>query len=119
MDRNKRFVDKIAVITGGASGLGKCSAMTLAMDGAVSCIFDLDAVKGPEAVKEIEAAGGKADFFKCDITNEEEVKAAYDAVIEKYGKIDLLHANAGIIDNTGSHRPEQDQYPNLRDGVTD
>ena len=40
MDRNKRFVDKIAVITGGASGLGKCSAMTLAMDGAVSCIFD-------------------------------------------------------------------------------
>ena len=56
MDRNKRFVDKIAVITGGASGLGKCSAMTLAMDGAVSCIFDLDTVKGPEAVKEIEAA---------------------------------------------------------------
>ncbi len=98
MDRNKRFVGKIAVITGGASGLGKCSAMTLAADGAVACIFDIDTVKGAEAVKEIEAAGGKADFFKCNLTCEDEVKAAYDAVVAKYGSVDLLHANAGIID---------------------
>ncbi|MDO4845328.1 MAG: SDR family oxidoreductase [Oscillospiraceae bacterium] len=98
MDRNKRFVGKIAVITGGASGLGKCSAATLAKDGAVACIFDLDTVKGPETVKEIEAAGGKAVFYKCDITREAEVKSAFEAVIAKHGKLDLLHANAGIID---------------------
>ncbi|MBR2123250.1 MAG: SDR family oxidoreductase [Lachnospiraceae bacterium] len=98
MDRNKRFEGKIAVITGGASGLGKCSAMTLAAEGAVACIFDLDEVKGPEAVKEIEAAGGKAEFFKCNITEEAEVKAAYEGVVAKYGSVDLLHANAGIID---------------------
>ena len=98
MDRNRRFEGKIAVVTGGASGLGRCSAKTLAADGAVVCIFDLDEAKGPEVVQEIETDGGKAEFFKCDVTNEESVKAAYDAVVAKYGKVDLLHSNAGIID---------------------
>lgn len=93
-----RFTDKVVVITGGASGLGKASAMTFARDGGISVIFDLDDKKGLETVKEIESKGWKADFVHCNITDPPQVEQAYATVVAKYGRVDILHANAGIID---------------------
>lgn len=93
-----RFKNKTVVVTGGASGLGYASAKSFAREGAVVAIFDVDSKKGPKAVEEIEREGGKAIFIQCDLTNPGQVQAAYDEVVKRFNKVDVLHANAGIID---------------------
>lgn len=93
-----RFKNKIVVVTGGASGLGYASARSFAREGAAVAIFDVDKTKGPEAAAEIEREGGKAIFISCDLTDPDQVQAAYDEVIKQFGRVDVLHANAGIID---------------------
>lgn len=93
-----RFKDKVVVVTGGASGLGFASAKSFALEGAEVAIFDVDKKRGPEAVDEIKKEGGKAIFVPCDLTNPDQVQAAYDEVVKQYNRVDILFANAGIID---------------------
>ena len=94
-----RFSDKIAVVSGGASGLGKAVAARFLKDGAAVCIFDIDADSGNKAVSEL-AKLGDVRFIRCDVTEEGSVKNAYAEVIEHFGRVDIVHANAGII-----HKP--------------
>ncbi len=92
-----KFTGKNVVVTGGASGLGKASAMTFLKEGAKNVfIFDIDAVGGEAALKDLRQYG-EAHFVKCDVSNEDSVKAAYETVISACGSVDILHANAGII----------------------
>lgn len=93
-----RFNNKIVVVTGGASGLGYASAKAFALEGARVAIFDVDKQMGPKAVEEIERDGGKAVFIPCDLTDENQVSAAYAQVVNQFKKVDVLLANAGIID---------------------
>lgn len=93
-----RFKDKYVVVTGGASGLGLASAKSFAKEGAEVAILDVDKVKGPKAAEGIAAEGGKACYFQCDLTDEAQVKDAYGKAVNRFGRIDILHANAGIID---------------------
>ncbi len=93
-----RFKNKIVVVTGGASGLGYASARSFALEGATVAIFDVDRQAGPKAAEDIERVGGKAVFIACDITNPGQVEAAYGEVITRFKTVDVLHANAGIID---------------------
>lgn len=93
-----RFKNKTVVVTGGASGLGYASARSFAREGAEVAIFDVDRKTGPKAVDEIEREGGKAIFIPCDLTDPDQVQAAYDEAIKQFKKVDVLHANAGIID---------------------
>lgn len=93
-----RFKNKIVVVTGGASGLGFASAKSFASEGATVAIFDVDKQMGPKAVEEIERDGGKAVFIPCDLTDGDQVQAAYDEVVNQFKKVDVLLANAGIID---------------------
>ena len=93
-----RFNNKIVVVTGGASGLGYASARSFAREGATVAIFDVDKKTGPKAAAEIEREGGKAIFLSCDLTDPDQVQAAYDEVIKRFSRVDVLHANAGIID---------------------
>jgi NAD(P)-dependent dehydrogenase (short-subunit alcohol dehydrogenase family) len=92
------FKGKVAVVTGGASGLGKASASLFARRGASVAILDIDARAGEAAVKEIEGKGGKAAFMRCDVTDEAQVERAMRGAVEAFGSLDILHANAGIID---------------------
>lgn len=91
-----RLADKVALITGSGSGIGKSSALLFAAEGATVVVNDLDETKGRETVQEIESAGGKATFVQADVTNPEQVKAMADGIVEKFGKIDVLFNNAGI-----------------------
>ena len=88
--------DRIAVITGGADGIGRATAMRFAQEGAVVVIWDMNEEKGKQTSAEINAAGGKAWFLKVNTSNFAEVEAASKKVVEQYGKYEILINNAGI-----------------------
>lgn len=88
--------DRVALVTGGARGIGRAIALRLAEDGAKVAIVDLSE-HGAEAAREIEEATGRATtFFKADISKETEAKAAVAAVEDALGPVDILVNNAGI-----------------------
>lgn len=88
--------NKVAVITGGADGIGKATAFRFAAEGAVSIVWDMNVEKGEATVAEIIAAGGQAQFMKVNTAVYAEVEAATDKVRETYGKLEILINNAGI-----------------------
>lgn len=88
--------DRIAVVTGGADGIGRATAMRFAQEGAVVVIWDMNEEKGKQTVAEINAAGGKVSFLKVNTSNFAEVEAASKKVVEQYGKYEILINNAGI-----------------------
>jgi len=83
-------------VTGSAQGIGKAIALNLAQGGARIVLTDMREAKLDEAVKEIEAQGGKAIRFVVDVTDREAVKKVFDQVLETWEKIDILVNNAGI-----------------------
>lgn len=92
-----RFRDKVVVVTGGASGLGKASGTKFVQEGGILYIFDVNPEAGAAAVKEL-SAYGEVHFVQCDVTAEDSVQAAFAKVVAEQGRVDILHANAGIID---------------------
>lgn len=92
----KRLENKIAIITGGADGIGKATAIRFAAEGATSIIWDLNEEKGSKLVEEIIAAGGKAAFMKVNTAEYEQVEKAAAVVAGQYAGIDILINNAGI-----------------------
>jgi meso-butanediol dehydrogenase/(S,S)-butanediol dehydrogenase/diacetyl reductase len=87
---------KVAVITGGASGIGRATAKMLAAGGASIVIADLVEAAGAETVKAIETAGGRAVFVKADVTNEDDSRRMLETAVQKFGGLDILYNNAGI-----------------------
>ena len=92
----KKLENKIAVITGGADGIGKATALRFAAEGATTIIWDMNIEKGNETVSEIVATGGSAIFMKVNTASYAEVEAATKQSVELYGKIEILINNAGI-----------------------
>ena len=88
--------NRVAVITGGASGIGRGTVQAFAKAGAAVAIWDLAEEAGQALVSEIRDNGGKAAFFKVNVAVPAEVEAATAATIEQFGKIDILVNNAGI-----------------------
>ncbi len=86
----------VAVITGGGSGIGRATAERLAREGAAIVVADLDQPMGEETVRRIEGAGGRAAFVRVDVTREADVRKALDTAVSKFGRLDILHNNAGI-----------------------
>ena len=91
-----RMWNKIAVVTGAASGIGKAIAMRLAKEGATVVVSDRDKVGAGTCVGEIARLGGRAFPMEMDVTDEAQVEARVEEVAAKYGNIDLLVSNAGI-----------------------
>ena len=94
--RTRRIDGAVAVVTGGARGIGRATATALAEAGAVIVIADLDAEDGAEAVAEIAALGGRAWAHAVDVTREDQVEALFAQAAAREGRIDILVNNAGI-----------------------
>lgn len=92
------FTGKNVVVTGGASGLGKASSLKFASLNANVIVLDINDGLGNAAVNELKKYGNDPLFLHCDVTKEAEVKTSYGKIVKKYGSIDILHANTGIID---------------------
>lgn len=91
-----RVAGKVAIVTGGALGMGRAHAEALAREGAIIAIADLNAEAGAATVKELEQRGTKAHFIALDVSSEDSWSKAVDAVSSQFGKIDILVNNAGI-----------------------
>ena len=91
-----RYRDKIVLITGSGSGIGKAAALAFSKEGGTIIVSDINETNGLETVSEIIKNNGKAIFFKIDVSNFEMVKNLMDFIIEKYGRLDVAINNAGV-----------------------
>ena len=91
-----RLEGKTAIITGGASGLGKATALMFAKERADVVIVDISADDGARLAAEIEQSGGAALAIACDVSDETQVERAVTATLSRFGKIDILVNNAGV-----------------------
>lgn len=87
---------KVAIVTGSASGIGKASAQYLSSQGVVVVVSDRDGDGAAKTAEALVAAGGRAIAHPTELTDEESIKSLVAATIESFGRIDLLHNNAGV-----------------------
>lgn len=104
-----RLKDKVALVTGGARGIGKETALLFAKEGAKVVICDFDAQAGEAAAKEL-GEFTEALFFKVDVTNRADVQAMVDGTIAKFGRIDVLVNNAGITADAFLTKMTEEQW---------
>jgi NAD(P)-dependent dehydrogenase (short-subunit alcohol dehydrogenase family) len=90
-----RLEGNVALITGAGSGIGRAVSILFAKEGASVAVIDVYESGGVETVETIQKNGGKATFFKCDVTKYSEIKVMVRAVLGAFGKIDVLHNNVG------------------------
>jgi len=92
-----RLKGKRAMITGGASGIGRATALLFAREGASVAVVDIDEGGGEKVAREIREGGGEAIYIRCDLTRSEDCQWAVQSTVDEFGGIDILFNNAGII----------------------
>ena len=93
----RRFDNKIMLVTGATSGIGKAVALRAGMEGANVIVVGRNVERGNAVVDEIVKEEGKAAFIQCDVTSKEAVKAMFEKITSDYGKLDVAINNAGIV----------------------
>jgi NAD(P)-dependent dehydrogenase (short-subunit alcohol dehydrogenase family) len=97
MDRNRRFVNKVVIVTGGGAGLGRAGALAFAREGGAVAIADADLMGAERVAGEIAAANGRALAVGCDVRDPAQVQAMVAAAVAAFGGVDVLYNNAGVV----------------------
>lgn len=92
----EKLIDKVAVITGGVSGIGAASARLFAEEGAKLVLVDMNDELGEKFTKDLVSEGHEAVFIKADVSKEEDVKNIFEQAVDTYDKVDIVFNNAGI-----------------------
>lgn len=108
-----RLNNKVAIVTGGGSGIGKAISLLFARQGATVCILDIDQEGAQSTIQQIETNQGRAYFHRCDVSNQQEVKGAVQAIVEKYSFIDILVNNAGISHIGSAESTSEEDFDRL------
>jgi len=110
-----RFQNKVVIITGGASGIGKAAALKFAQENATVLIWDFNEAGAKMVSEEIISKGGKATFQKVNTKNFDEIKQAAESTIQEFGKIDVLINNAGITRDASLQKMTAEQWQEVID----
>jgi 3-oxoacyl-[acyl-carrier protein] reductase len=111
----KQLENKVAIITGGADGIGRAGAIRFAAEGATVIIWDMNEDKGAQTVAEIANTGGKAYFVKVNTASYTDVDKATKDAIEQFGRIDILINNAGITRDASIRKMTPEQWQQVID----
>lgn len=98
--------DRVAFVTGGSGGIGSATLRRFVQEGAAVVCADIDEERGRRLVDELESAGGRARFSRCDVTRLEDLTASIDGTVDEYGRLDILFNNAAT--STGGYIADLD-----------
>jgi 3-oxoacyl-[acyl-carrier protein] reductase len=110
-----RLAGKVSIVTGAARGIGLATALKFAREGALVALCDVDEAAVDGAVREVRQAGGEALGFVVDVTRPATIRAMVDAVMQKYGRIDVLVNNAGIVQDAQLLKMSEVQFDKVID----
>jgi NAD(P)-dependent dehydrogenase (short-subunit alcohol dehydrogenase family) len=102
-----RLKDKVAIVTGGGAGIGQAIAKRYAREGARVVVAEISPERGESTVRPIQQAGGEAIFIQTDVAAEEQVRGLVEAVLTRFGRIDILVNNAAILIARGESRAHE------------
>ncbi|MCP4401583.1 MAG: 3-oxoacyl-ACP reductase FabG [bacterium] len=106
---------RIAIVTGGARGIGRAIALEFALKGIIPVIYDIDSDAAGKVVAEIESSGGDAGSYTVDISNVSQSANAVDETVEKFGHIDILVNNGGVISKESIFDISEDEWNRVMD----
>lgn len=107
--------DKVAMVTGGSSGIGRASAVRLAQAGATLAILDIDQLGGNATAKMIQEIGAEAKFYPCDVSSDSDCQKTVEFIHQEFGRLDILLNNAGIIWRKTIVETSEDEWDALLD----
>jgi 3-oxoacyl-[acyl-carrier protein] reductase len=110
-----RLSGKVAAITGGARGIGHSTAVKFAAEGARVAVCDINPELTQQTLAEIRAAGGEAEGFQVDVTDKKQIAAMVESVMAKWGRIDCVVNNAGIVMDAQLKNMTDDQFDRVID----
>jgi L-fucose dehydrogenase len=114
---NLGLANKVAIVTGGAKGIGEAITRGFAAEGAIPCIFGRNPQEAATLAAQLHAQGQRVDSFPCELTDENAVRAAVAAVLTKYSRIDCVVNNAGVNDGVGLRSPATDFRASLEKNI--
>jgi NAD(P)-dependent dehydrogenase (short-subunit alcohol dehydrogenase family) len=106
----KALAEKVALITGAASGIGRATARLFAASGAAVAIVDIDEARGAAVAREITGAGGRALFLSADVSSSDDCRRVVDQTVAALGGLDILVNNAGIIRRASVVESSEDEW---------
>ena len=108
-----RLEKRVAIVTGGANGIGEAYSKGLAEEGASVVVADIDEKRGKEIVGEIEKSGGKALFVQTDVSNKQDTENMIQATVDQFGSVDVLVNNAGILFTASVEKTTEEMWDKL------